>query len=165
MKIRRMLVCILVLGALVASSFGQEAVSSPTKRQATLDLAARLFASQEASAATIPADLVDPFNPPGFGAPPAVMPGKPGEVAHTVASDREILEKIAPSIAPSGMMLFGDQPLLLFREKKLKVGDSLTITFEGTDYVVVIAGIDQSSFKIRLNREEITRPIKPGKVP
>ncbi len=165
MKIRRMLVCVLALGALVASSFGQEAVSSPTKRQATLDLAARLLASQENSIATLPAGLVDPYNPPGFGAPPASTPSKPGEVAHTVASDREILEKIAASIAPSGMMSFGGQPLLLFREKKLKVGDSLTITFEGKDYVVVIAGIDQSSFKIRLNREEITRPIKPGKVP
>jgi hypothetical protein len=165
MKIRRMLVCVLAFGALVAFSFGQEAVSSPTQRQTTLDLAARLLASQENSAATLPAGLVDPYNPPGFGAPPASTSGKPGEVAHTVASDRAILDKIAPSIAPSGMMLFGGQPLLLFREKKLKVGDSLTITFEGTDYVVVIAGIDQSSFKIRLNREEITRPIKPGKVP
>jgi hypothetical protein len=145
---------------------GQE-VSNPTNRQTTLDVATRLVAHQESPAA-LPADLVDPFNPPGFGAPPATgggKPGKPGEPAHVISSDREILRKIAAQITPSGMVMFGGQPLLLFREKKLKVGDSLTITFEGTDYVVVIAGIDQTSFKIRLNREEITRPIKPGKVP
>lgn len=165
MKIRRLLVCVLALGALVPLSPGQGEVSSPTKRQTTLDLAARLLASQENSAPTLPAGLVDPFNPSGFGAPPTPAAGQPGEVSHAVASDRVILDKIAPSIAPSGMMSFGGQPILLFREKKLKVGDSLTITFEGTDYVVVITGIDQSSFKIRLNHEEITRPIKPGKVP
>lgn len=165
MSIRQILVCVLALGASVSAGLAQETVSNPTKRQATLDLAARLLAHEESSAAAIPADVVDPFNPPGFGALPTTTGGKPGEAAHVVATDREILQKIAGQITPSGMMLFEGQPLLLFREKKLKVGDSLTITFEGNDYVVVIAGIDQTSFKIRLNREEITRPIKPGKVP
>ena len=108
------------------------------------------------------AELVDPFNPTGFGKKPA---GKSGGAAHTVSSDREILENIASRITPSGMLMFNDNPLLLFREKKLKVGDTLTITFEGTDYVVVITEIERTSFKIRLNREEITRPIKPGKTP
>lgn len=167
MTTRQILVCVLALGAPMSVVIGQEAVSNPTKRQATLDVAARLLAHQESPVAP-PADLVDPFNPPGFGAPPPILggkPGKPGEAARAIASEREILQKIAAQITPSGMMMFGGQPLLLFREKKLKVGDSLTITFEGTDYVVVIAGIDQTSFKIRLNREEITRPIKPGKVP
>lgn len=164
MKLRHLPLCVLGLGISVAVAFG-EAVSNPTTRQATLDLATRLLTTEEKGAASLPADLLDPFNPAGFGAPPAAAPGKPGEAAHVVASDRQILEEIANGINPSGMMLFNGQPLLLFREKKLKVGDSLTITFEGRDYVVIIAGISQSSFKIRLNREEITRPIKPGNVP
>jgi hypothetical protein len=162
---RRLLICVLALGIASVDGFAQETVVSPAKRQAALDLAARLLAHEESSAAALPADMVDPFNPPGFGAPQASTGGKPGETAHAVASDRQILLKIVAQINPSGMMLFDNQPLLLFGEKKLKVGDSLTITFEGTDYVVVITGIDQTSFKIRLNREEITRPIKPGKVP
>ena len=150
------------LGALCV---GQETVLSPAKRQATLDLANRLLAARESPAAALPADLVDPFNPVGFGAAPA-SGHQPGEAAHAKASDSEILQEIASRVTPSGMVEFGGQPLLLFREKKLKVGDSLTITFEGTDYVVVITAIDQTSFKIRLNSEEITRPIiKPGKVP
>ncbi|HTO72482.1 MAG TPA: hypothetical protein VMJ30_01625 [Gemmatimonadales bacterium] len=155
---------LLLLGASLARVLGQEEISSPAKRQTTLDLATRLLTTEEKGAASLPADLVDPFNPAGFGAPVA-GPTKPGEAVHAVATDRDILQKIAAQITPSGMMLFGGQPLLLFREKKLKVGDSLTITFEGTDYVVVITAIDQTSFKIRLNREEITRPIKPGKAP
>jgi len=163
MKLGHIIFCALGLGAPLGMAFGQ-AVSNPTNRQATLDLATRLLTTEEKGTASLPADLQDPFNPAGFGAP-AATPGKPGEAAHAVASDRQILQEIAKSITPSGMMLFDGQPLLLFREKKLKVGDSLTITFEGNDYVVIIAGINQSSFKIRLNREEITRPIKPGNVP
>lgn len=163
MKIQRMLIYALALCAPMGTSFGQGAVVNLAKREATLELTAQLLAPRENPASTLPAELMDPFNPPGFGRIPAV--GKSGDTAHTVSSDREILENIANKIAPSGMVMFNDNPLLLFREKKLKVGDTLTITFEGTDYVVVITEIERTSFKIRLNREEITRPIKPGKTP
>jgi hypothetical protein len=170
MTTRHLLVCVLALCAPLSIGLGQEAVSNPAKRQTTVDLATRLLGPQERPAAALPADLVDPFNPPGFGAQSTTTTttttgGKLGETTRGVSSDREILQKIATQIRPSGMLMFGGQPLLLFREKKLKVGDSLTITCEGTDYVVVISGIDQTSFKIRLNGEEITRPIKSGKVP
>lgn len=153
-----------VLGlGLSALCFGQGTVSTPAKRQTTLELASRLLAARANGVAALPTDLVDPFNPPGFGAAPASRSTGP---VHAKASDAEILEEIASRITPSGMLMFNGEPMLLFREKRLKVGDSLTITFEGTDYVVVITAIDQNSFKIRLNREEITRPIiKPGKAP
>ena len=157
-----MLVSALALCAPGLISFGQGMIANPAKRDAALELAVRLLAPRENPAAALPAELVDPFNPTGFGKKPA---GKSGGAAHTVSSDREILENIASRITPSGMLMFNDNPLLLFREKKLKVGDTLTITFEGTDYVVVITEIERTSFKIRLNREEITRPIKPGKTP
>ncbi|MDD2764538.1 MAG: hypothetical protein PHE83_11245 [Opitutaceae bacterium] len=164
MKTRHLLVFLLILWAPVAISFGQGEVSNPAKRQAALDLATRLLAPRENPASSLPADLVDPFNPAGFGVAGAAAP-KAGEAVRAISSDHDVLEKIATSILPSGMMMFGGQPLLLFREKKLKVGDSLVITFEGTDYLIVITEIKPNSFKIRLNREEITRPIKPGKVP
>jgi hypothetical protein len=73
--------------------------------------------------------------------------------------------KIASTIAPSGMMMFGGRPLLMLREKKLRIGDSLKLNFDGFDYIVVITAIDPTSFRLRLNHEEITRPIKPGKTP
>ena len=71
-----------------------------------------------------------------------------------------MLQRIAAGIKPSGVMMLGGSPLLLIREKKLKVGDNLTITFEGNAYTLVVTGIDRTSFKLRLNNEEITRPIK-----
>lgn len=163
MKNSYLLICAMASCASGLIAFGQETVSSPTKRQAALEEAAQLVAPRNSVVSALPAELVDPFNPVGFGAPPAR--GKKGDAAHTPTSDREILENVATRITPSGMMMFGDQPMLLFREKKLKVGDNLTITFDGADYVVVITAIDRTSFKIRFNREEVTRPIKSGKVP
>jgi hypothetical protein len=165
MKMHRMLVCVLALGAPGLISFGQEVISNPSKRQATLDLAAQLLAARENPTEKLPAELVDPFSPPGLGAIPAPSVVRSGDTVRASSSDLDILEKIAPHITPSGSLMLNGQPVLLFREKKLKVGDSLTITFEGTTYVVVITAVDRSSFKIRLNREEITRPIKPRKVP
>jgi hypothetical protein len=163
MKMHRLLVCMLVLGAAGLISFGQEAVLNPSKRQTTLDLAAQLLAARENPAEKLPAELVDPFNPLGFA-----TPAKPSAVvrrAGPVSSDLDLLERIAPHITPSGALMLNGEPVLLFREKKLKVGDTLTITFEGATYMVVITAVDRSSFKIRLNREEITRPIKSRKVP
>jgi hypothetical protein len=153
MKTYRRLVCILVLSMPV---LGLAQVSSPAKRLETLDLAARLLAPKENPASLLPADLVDLFNPSRFGAQAKMNDA----LRPTLGSDREILLKIAENIKPSGMLMMHGEPLLLFREKKLKVGDTLNIAFEGNDYVLVITGIEPTSFKISLNHEEITRPIK-----
>ena len=154
------LVCSLVLFALVWPLRGEE-VSSSSKRRETLDLAARLLAPHENPVASVPEDMLNPFSPVRHGVP-EVAETKTGNAS---GSDREILEKIAPSIVPTGMMMFGGKPLLLLREKKLKVGDRVKIPFEGVDYTVVITGIERTSFRVSLNREEISRPIKPGKTP
>ncbi len=162
MRSHRLLTGILILGLPASLCLGQGNVSLPAKRQAVLTLANRLLA-RESVAVKPPADLVDPFNPPSFGAAPVA--GQPAAKVHVAESDHEILQQIAPSVQPSGMVSFGGQPLLLFGEKRLKVGDTLTITFEGKEYLIVISRIGQSSFTIRLNHEEITRPITSGNAP
>jgi hypothetical protein len=81
--------------------------------------------------------------------------------------DRQILEAIALRVTPDGTAVLPrtGEPVLFFRQKKLKVGDFLTITFDGRDYEVEITAIDRTNFKMRLNRAEITRPVQPGKSP
>ena len=159
---RHELVCLLFFFAMVAHLRGGE-VSSSARRQETLDLATRLLAPRENRTASLPDELANPFSIERRSIAKIAGEKKTGGPAGV--SDREILEKIAPVIAPSGMMTIGGKPLLLFREKKLKVGDHVKIPFEGVDYVVVITAIDRTSFRLSLNREEITRPIKPGKTP
>ncbi len=155
---------VLIIMSMTAAHCGWAEVAGPAKRQAVVDLANQLLAVGK-SVPTLPPQLVDPFNPPSFGAVPASHGKGPGDDAHHVVSDREVLEQIARRIDPSGIVSFNNQPMLLFGEKRLKVGDTLTITFDGKNYVVVVAAIDPTSFTIRLNREEITRPVnKPGNV-
>ena len=151
-------VCWLVVGAGVLQLHGGD-VASPGKRQATLDLASQLLAPRQNPASKLPDELVNPFNP-GFK-----VVANSNAVRTPSSSDREVLEKIASTITPSGMMMFGGRPLLLLREKKLRVGDNLKMNSDGFDYTVVITAIEETSFRLRLNHEEITRPIKPRKNP
>jgi hypothetical protein len=140
------------------------------KRAATVELASKIARQNDPVA--LPADYPHPFNPPGFeqrdpeeekakaAAQVVNEPAKP-------AGDREILEAIAPRVTPDGTAILPrtGEPILFFHQKKLKVGDRLTITFDGRDYEVEISAIDRTTFTMRLNRAEITRPIKPGKMP
>ena len=148
--------CLLAVGASAAQLHGGD-VTSPVKRQATLDMAAQLLMPRKNPTTQLPEDLANPFDP----GVKAVDSQKPVRAASS--SDREVLEKIASTVMPTGMMMFGGRPLLLVREKKLRVGDSLKINSDGFDYIVIITEIEPTSFSLRLNREEITRPIKQGK--
>jgi len=168
-------------GVLLAAALAPFALAAPThtpqsdlvpaaKRAATVELASKI--ARQNDPVPLPADYPHPFNPPGFeqrdpeeekakaAAQVVSEPAKP-------AGDREILEAIAPRVTPDGTAILPrtGEPILFFRQKKLKVGDRLTITFDGRDYEVEISAIDRTTFTMRLNRAEITRPIKPGKTP
>ena len=82
------------------------------------------------------------------------------QVAAPRYNDRQVLEAIAPRVEPTGSVRIGDTDYLLFGQKRLKVGEKLTITYEGSVYAVEITSIERNNFRIRLNSEELVRPIK-----
>jgi hypothetical protein len=137
---------------LAATAAAKSDLASAEKRNDSLNQALTLI--QPATPAPLPADLKNPFilsrdsNSSEGG-------------KKLLSSDREVLEAVAPHIVPSGVVQVGDSPILLLGEKKLKVGEYLTITFAGTEYLVELAAISHSSFTLRLNKEEITQPINP----
>lgn len=131
----------------------------PEKRRATVDLAARLLAPVSEAATKLPEDLTDPFHPAGFVGAASTNSASPN-AKPTVLTGQALLEAVAPKIIPSGTIAIGDTPYLLFGEKRLKVGDYLTIAFEGRDYVLQIADIQSTAFTLRLNNATVTRPIK-----
>jgi hypothetical protein len=148
-------ICFLILFSWILHVRGED-VSTLSKRQETLDLAARLLAPQEAAVVPQSHDLMNPFSAQRRGADEQ-------RTSRPVGTDREILEKIAATMQmPTGMMMFRGRPMLLFREKSLGVGARLKIPVDGVDYIVVITAIEPTSFRLGLNREEIARPIKPG---
>lgn len=150
-------------GALAAAANAQ--VVPPAKRAASLEAAQNLIATRDAA---LPSNLADPFHPPGFGASqetPNVSPGTDNPTTEPAVrsgprTDRELVAAIAAAIKPTGNFILGGQPILAFGQKRVKAGDPLTINFEGTEYTLTITAIDRTSFTLRLNREEYTRPIK-----
>jgi hypothetical protein len=136
---------------------------TPEKREATVARASKLLEARELVA--MPVELIPAFNPPAFAkvTPEAIKTQGTGSVPVRATGDRGVLEQLAERLAPTGTAILGGEAILLFGQKRLKVGDQLTITFEGFDYTLDITDIGRTTFTLRLNREEITRPIKSGK--
>lgn len=156
MKIFRSLCLVIAVPVL---GWGQAAVVSPAKRQTVVDAAKQLVATRAATAA---GQIKDPFHPeivPEESSPDAgeaqPIPSQPG-----TRSERDLLASIAAAIKPSGFVVLSGEPTLIFGQKRVKPGGTLTITFEGVEYTLQITAITRTSFTLRLNREEYTRPIK-----
>ncbi len=142
-------------------------VLSPSKRQEMLDQAAKILAARETTAVTS-----DPFHPAGFeelvaeSGRPAGTPASAGSKETATAqpaaprNDRDLLQSIGTGLKPSGFFVLGGSPTLVFGQKRVKAGGTLTITFEGTEYTLEVITIAPPNFTLRLNREEFTRTIK-----
>lgn len=81
------------------------------------------------------------------------------------ASVYDLLETIAPQINPTGSVTLGGQPLLLFSQKRVRVGDELPIIYDGERYTLIISRIESSTFTLRLGAAEVTRPIQSNSSP
>lgn len=140
----------------------------PERRRQTVELALRFAAPP--TPREVPADAVYPFNPPAFGQPDpeelraiAAAQAAANAAAAKPSTDRALLDVIAARIMPSGTLILGGESLLIFGQKRLRVGDRLTVSYDGRDYELELTAIERTTFTLRLNRDEITRPIKPGK--
>lgn len=133
----------------------------PAKRDETLNLARTLLtikaldSSEEALASLNPFNPVQPAGPNIESENSAVQ-----SVAPVLVSDRELLEKLAEEVIATGMMQQGDRTFLLIGKKRFKVGERLAVNSGGIAYDVEISFVDRTSFTLRLNKEEITRPIR-----
>ena len=161
---RYKVMCLLtaLTGLLCGHAFAADGdtVLTPAKRQESLDKAKKILVARG-----FPLVSVDPFHSERFSELVASLNHVPGVIAAAapVASPRsqhEILQSIATSLKPSGNFILAGQPTLVFGQKRVKAGGLLTITFEGTEYTLEITAIERTSFTLRLNREEFTRPIK-----
>ncbi|MBA4138035.1 MAG: hypothetical protein C0518_12015 [Opitutus sp.] len=162
---------LLSLAAVAASAADVPPVIAPNKRAESLEHAKAVLAPKDAAA---PQGLKDPFHSEAFAgaastsgvaapANPGASSGAPGGAVTRPAgprSARDLIAAIAEGLKPSGFLVFRGDPTLNFGQKRVKAGDSLTITFEGTEYTVVITAIKAPNFTIRLGNEEFTRPIK-----
>ena len=161
-KLAQILVLIAAGFAGVLAAAEGDLVASPARRQDTLASAKKLLATREITPVTD-----DPFHSAAFYEMVAGLGHVPGTTSPAGTSsptgprtDHDLLQAMAASLKPSGNFVLGGQQTLVFGQKRVKAGSSLTITFEGTEYILEIINIDRTSFTLRLNREEFTRPIK-----
>lgn len=168
-----------VVGAFAASAPVAD-VAPTAKRRPMVELAQRLATAPAPTA--LPPDVVLPFNPVAFGQPDpeeqrAIEQAAANQAAAAAAAsssaagaqvragagatDREQLAAIASKISPRGSVFVGKVPSLIIGSKFVKIGAKFTVTYSGVDYVLELTAIDSTTFTLRLNGEEITRPIKP----
>jgi hypothetical protein len=139
-------------------------------RRPVVELAQRI--AKPSAPRPLAEDLVHPFNPAAFGQPDpeelrAIAAAQAAAAASAVkakpTTNLGLLELIASRINPSGTLILGGEPLLIFGQKRLRVGDRLTVTYDGLDYPLELTAIERTTFTLRLNSDEITRRIQPGK--
>lgn len=149
---------ILILGSGLPAA-GQ--VSTPESREAILAKASAFEVLPTGASNARFAAAADPFFnvKPEEGPPPA--PGKKAvATAAPAPSDRVILRALAEKVRPSGIMQFGQKTLLLFGERRVKVGDLISVPHSGHDYQLEVVKADARTFTLRLNNELISKRIQ-----
>lgn len=150
---------IVVVTCVLVTALRANTVGAPAKRQESITQAKQMLGEK-----ALVTPMKNPFNPEGFGAAhdSGVSSGSSSAPVAQAGprTGRELLQAIGASLKPSGFIVLGGQPTLLFGQKRVKAGGTLSITFEGSEYTLEIVSINQPNFTLRLNREEFTRPIK-----
>ncbi len=148
---------IIGISATVACGEPLSDIPSPLKRVDTVNFAKGIVSTRS--------ELAQPENAGSYKSPfnPAEAPSSsaaPGEGRVSIPDEFAQLAQIAPNVTPSGSVKIGGEFFLLFGQKRFKVADHLPIVFEGKPYELEIVEIQNTSFTLRLNGVEITRPIK-----
>ncbi len=146
------------VSAACANSILAADVAAPGRRAEVTELARQLVVIK---APETPSVIYNPFTLSGARTGAAVVTADPAlaSVFSSPGNDRELIDKLASKIEPSGTVVMGGEAILLLGQNRLKVGDRHSINFEGATYEVEIIAIESTRFSIRYKNEELTRPI------
>lgn len=135
-------------------------IPAPNQRTLILNRGTALLERRKPLSDTIGPGVKNPFNPLEADpvAPQPVKSRLPG-------SPKELITLLAAQIVPTGSAEREGERFLLFGQRKVKVGETIPISFENTQFELEVVSIAASAFTVRLNNEEFTRPIKPAKTP
>jgi hypothetical protein len=154
-------------GTLHAAASQQSDLNASATRSSVVELAERLAEIRPPQ--PLAANVVQPFNPVAYNQSSDQNAGAPDQSGGALTKsgsslpDRDHLLAIAAKIAPNGTIFVGKAPVLVIAGKFYKVGTKFTVTSGGADRIVELTAINHTSFTLRLNYEEITRPIKSTK--
>jgi len=143
-----------------------EKVETQAKRTEAIDQGKSLLATKDKAP-----EVKDPFHSIAYDQTLAANTGRGSATAGAAESivarpasgpraHRDLLQAIAANLQPSGYFVLGGEPTLVFGQKRVKAGGTISIRFEDADYTLEIVSIERPNFTLRLNNEEFTRPIK-----
>ncbi len=96
--------------------------------------------------------------------PSPFQPGLGREVkeerVEIVLTDEELLEKLSNYINPTGIFSIGGEYIIIFKEKKLKVGSEFGIAYEGKEYLVKITEITSRTYTVQRGVSELQLKLK-----
>ena len=133
-------------------------VATPQVRATVILNAEKLLAPRVFKHDVVAGPMINPFSPEK--AAPKIDPKSKAPV-----SDHDLITTLAAQLNPTGVLMLGDEALLLFGEKKVKVGETIHVNFDKDSFDVELVDLSRTSFTIRLNNEQTTRSIKPAKTP
>ncbi len=150
-------ITLLVLALSVIEGNAKSVVSTVVRSE-KIELAKSLLESRKEGDAPSFKGLINPFSMSGRALNNLNVKPKPG-IVKKVYTDSEIVKAVAAKINPTGIVRINGEDFLLFGQKKLKVGDILTINYENESYPIIISAIENNQFTVRLNSEEIVKSI------
>lgn len=151
----------LLVPALAPLSAQRSDILPPARREPTVEQA--IAVANRPVLEPLAANLNNPFYPDSLKPQPDAPPAQADAAAPVRAgptSNFDLLQTVAPQINPTGTMSLGGRPLLLFGQKKVQIGETLPIIYDGRRYELIITAIEPTQFTLRLGDAELTRPIK-----
>ena len=151
-----------ILTAVCSAQVVRSDVPAPSLRTNIISKATALLERRKHLSDNIPTAARNPFNPL---ASDVVVQATAPTRSRLPSSGKELVALLAGQVAPTGSAERDGQRFLLFGQRKVKVGEGIPITFENTQFELEVTAIEGGTFTVRLNQDEFTRPIKPGKTP
>lgn len=134
---------------------------SPSEQRTAAVKAAQSLISARSAPSPLPDPTPNPFLWPVDPEPDVVedfsLPAPVATRPNAVGIDT--LRQMALQIPATGTVTISGETVLLLGQKRLKVGDSVTINFEGENHELVISNLQSSSFTVRYRGLSVSRPI------
>ena len=155
----RLLSLLGALSAMASAARAQADIAAPKLREQIVADAVRITETRS-SAAALPSPLPNPFVPKQSAIEPEQNTTTPTVVPAPSLAGAELLATLSARIPATGTVNLGGEPILLLGQKRLKVGDTVTISFEGQSYELSIAAVTSTSFTVKRGENIHTRPVR-----
>lgn len=150
------IIATILLAFLCGSINGLSVVKEPEERQAKIELANRLLSKK----VVLPDDdyiasIGDPF-----GVSPIEEVVAVEEVVEEEVSAKDLIPLLAKNVNPTGVFTIGGEYYLMFKEDKVKAGETIAVVYKNKEYNLEIVNVLRNAFSLRLEDAELEIKLK-----